>query len=166
MLKFFYTKILNSGADPDPYVLGPPGSGFFHHQAKIERKTLIPTVLWLLYDFWFLKNDVDARVRIRIKTSQIRNTGEGSNCSTVGYLRRILLASSRSITNSTNSRIRVHWSKARIRIRSNISRIRKTGFERYLLLQNVKRQRQCRHLLFSKKCKNPDLENPTGSPKV
>jgi hypothetical protein len=36
----------------DPYVFGPPGSvsqrkesGFFYHQAKIVRKTLIPTVL-------------------------------------------------------------------------------------------------------------------------
>ncbi len=49
--------------DPsDPYVFGSPrsgagsvsqryGSGFFYHQAKIIRKTLIPTVLWLLFDF-------------------------------------------------------------------------------------------------------------------
>ncbi len=49
--------------DPDPYVFGPPGSGFgttisqkygsgsFYRQAKIVRKTLIPTVLCLLYDF-------------------------------------------------------------------------------------------------------------------
>ncbi len=29
------------------------GSGSFHHQAKIVRKTLNPTVLWLLYDFIF-----------------------------------------------------------------------------------------------------------------
>jgi hypothetical protein len=39
-----------SVADPDPsdpYVFGPPGSGSgsFYHQAKIVRKTLIPTVL-------------------------------------------------------------------------------------------------------------------------
>jgi hypothetical protein len=45
-----------SVADPDPYVFGPPGSGSisqsygsglgsFYHQAKIERKTLVPTVL-------------------------------------------------------------------------------------------------------------------------
>ncbi len=27
------------------------GSGSSHHQAKIVRKPLIPTVLWLLYDF-------------------------------------------------------------------------------------------------------------------
>jgi len=32
--------------DPtDPRVFGPPGSGSFYHQAKIVRKTLIPTVL-------------------------------------------------------------------------------------------------------------------------
>jgi hypothetical protein len=31
----------------DPYFLGPPGfgSGPFYHQAKIVRKTLIPTAL-------------------------------------------------------------------------------------------------------------------------
>jgi hypothetical protein len=29
-----------------------------HHQAKIVRKTFFPTVLRLLYDFLFLKNDV------------------------------------------------------------------------------------------------------------
>jgi hypothetical protein len=43
-----YTSV----ADPDPYVLGPPGSvsqrygsgsGSFYHQAKVVRKTLIPT---------------------------------------------------------------------------------------------------------------------------
>jgi hypothetical protein len=62
-----------SVADPDPldpYDFGPPGSasvsisqkipyvsgsGSFHHQAKIVRKTLILTVLWLLS----LKNDVN-----------------------------------------------------------------------------------------------------------
>ncbi len=42
--------------DPDPHILGPPGSGSvshkyrsgsgsFHYQAKIVRKTLISTVL-------------------------------------------------------------------------------------------------------------------------
>jgi hypothetical protein len=30
---------------PDPHVLGPPGSGYFYHQAEIVRKTLILTVL-------------------------------------------------------------------------------------------------------------------------
>jgi hypothetical protein len=43
--------------------------GSFHHQAKIVRKTLIPTVLRLLYDFLSLKNYVHVpvfRLRIRI----------------------------------------------------------------------------------------------------
>ncbi len=35
------------------------GSGSFHQQAKKWRKTLIPTVLWLLYDFLSLKNDAN-----------------------------------------------------------------------------------------------------------
>ncbi len=39
-------------------VFGPPGSGSFYHQAKIVRKTLIPTVLLLLFDFLSLNNDV------------------------------------------------------------------------------------------------------------
>jgi hypothetical protein len=49
---------------------GPPGSvsqrygygsGSFYHQAKIVRKTLIPTVLRLLYDFLSMKNDVSSK---------------------------------------------------------------------------------------------------------
>ncbi len=67
--------ISSSVADPDPnpdpsdpYVFGPPGSGSvsqsygsgsFYHEAKILNKTLIPTVLWLLFDFLSLKNDVN-----------------------------------------------------------------------------------------------------------
>jgi hypothetical protein len=49
-----------SVGDPDPYFVGPhgPGSGSFYHQAKIERKTLIPTVKVLHYDFLSLKNVV------------------------------------------------------------------------------------------------------------
>ncbi len=44
------TYVEDSVADPDPdprdpHVFGPPGSGSFYHQAKIERKTLIPTIL-------------------------------------------------------------------------------------------------------------------------
>jgi hypothetical protein len=47
--------------DPDPLVRGtdPDPSPDFYHQTKIERKTLIPTVLSLLYDFLSLKNDVN-----------------------------------------------------------------------------------------------------------
>jgi hypothetical protein len=45
--------------DPsDPYFFGPPGSETFYHQAKIIRKTLIPPVLRLLFDFLSLKNEV------------------------------------------------------------------------------------------------------------
>ncbi len=33
------------------------GSGSFYHQAKIVRKTSIPTVFWLLYNYLSLKND-------------------------------------------------------------------------------------------------------------
>ncbi len=55
---------------PDPSVFGSSGfvsisqrygSGYgsFYHQAKIVRKTLISTVLWLLYAFLSLKNDVN-----------------------------------------------------------------------------------------------------------
>ncbi len=67
-------KVSNNVADPDPnppdpHVLGPPWSGsgsisqryvsgFFYHKAKIVRKTLIFTVLWLLFDFLSLKSDV------------------------------------------------------------------------------------------------------------
>jgi hypothetical protein len=54
---------------PDPNVFGPPGSGSgsiiqrygsgsFYRKAKIVRKTLISTVLRLLFDFSPLKNDV------------------------------------------------------------------------------------------------------------
>jgi hypothetical protein len=95
--------------DQDPHVFGPPesgsicqrygsGSGSFYHQAKIVRKSLIPTVLWLILDFLSFKNDVnipskskkqknfpnsdqdplvrgmDPRIRIHTKMSWIRNT--------------------------------------------------------------------------------------------
>ncbi len=55
----YVLDLLDPDPDPsDPYFFGPPGSesesisqrygsgsGTFYHQAKIERKTLIPTVL-------------------------------------------------------------------------------------------------------------------------
>jgi hypothetical protein len=39
---------------PDPHVFGPPGhgSGSFYHHAKIVRKTLITTILWLFLTFY------------------------------------------------------------------------------------------------------------------
>ncbi len=95
-------KILpGSVADPNPdpshpYVFGPPGSGSISqrfgsgsrswcHQAKIGRKNLIHTILWLLEDFKKPHPDtnpdplvwgIDPRIEIRIHTkmSWIRNT--------------------------------------------------------------------------------------------
>jgi hypothetical protein len=45
--------------DPDPLVRGTDPDPALEHQAKIVRKTLIPTVLWLLYDFLSLRQDVN-----------------------------------------------------------------------------------------------------------
>jgi hypothetical protein len=65
---FNYGTVCTSVADPDPYVFGPPGSrsirqrngsGSFYHQEKIVIKTLNPTVLWLLFDLFSLKNYVN-----------------------------------------------------------------------------------------------------------
>ncbi len=62
-----YSQCCGSEFGSNPHVSGPPGSGSisqrygsgsFYHQAKIVRKTLISTVLWLLFDFLSLKNDV------------------------------------------------------------------------------------------------------------
>ncbi len=39
------------------------GSGSFYLQAKLVRKTLIPTILWLLYDFLSLKSDVNVTLK-------------------------------------------------------------------------------------------------------
>jgi hypothetical protein len=67
------------------------GSGSFHHQAKMERKTLISTVLCLLYDLLSLKTDVNEPSKSNAKNifcgilkdtdkkSRIRNkSGSGS----------------------------------------------------------------------------------------
>ncbi len=47
-VRILYSSVEDSYPDPNPQyrnVFGPSGSGTFHHQAKIVRKTLIPTVL-------------------------------------------------------------------------------------------------------------------------
>jgi hypothetical protein len=55
------TSVRDPDPDPeDPHVFGPPGS--FYQQAKIVSKTLIPTVLLLLFDFLSLKNDVNVKI--------------------------------------------------------------------------------------------------------
>ncbi len=69
---YFCLLIEGSESGSGPHVLGPPGFGSFsqrygsgsrygsfYQRAKIVRKTLIPTVLWLLLDFLSLKNDVN-----------------------------------------------------------------------------------------------------------
>jgi hypothetical protein len=72
--------LASSVADPDPsdrYGFGSPGSGsrsisqrngsgsgFFYHQAKMVRKTLIPTALRLLFDFLSSKNDVNVPLKV------------------------------------------------------------------------------------------------------
>jgi hypothetical protein len=58
---------VQNDADPDPLIRGtdpnPPSS------SKIVRKTLISTVLWLLYDFLSVKYDVNVLLKeISIKT--------------------------------------------------------------------------------------------------
>jgi hypothetical protein len=73
---------------PDPHVVGPSGSGSgstsqrygsgsgfgsgsFYHHAKIVRKTLIPTILWL-----FLTFSLWSGSGIHTKMSWIRNTAK------------------------------------------------------------------------------------------
>ncbi len=63
-LSFRWSTYLSpSFPDPDPHVFEPPGSesgsisqrygsGSFNQQAKIVRDSLIPSVLWLLLDFF------------------------------------------------------------------------------------------------------------------
>jgi len=63
-----FSSVPDPNPDPaDPHVFGPPGSGSisqmygsgsFYNQAKKVRKTLIPTDLWLSFDFLSLKNDL------------------------------------------------------------------------------------------------------------
>ncbi len=69
-IKLFVCSSVADPDPPDPHVFGPPGSGsgsisqkygsrsgsgFFYHHAKIVRKTLFSTALWLLFDFLSLK---------------------------------------------------------------------------------------------------------------
>ncbi len=85
--------------------------GSFHHQAKIIRKTLIYNVLWLLYDFLSLKNDVNVPVlRIRIRIGRIRMFLGLPDA----YLDPLI--------RGTDPRIRIL-----IRIRIKVSRIHNTG---------------------------------------
>jgi hypothetical protein len=55
-----FSTVISSVVVPDPNDVGPLGSWSrsFHHQAKI-----VSTVLWLLYDFLSLKNDVNVSLK-------------------------------------------------------------------------------------------------------
>ncbi len=65
------------------------GSVSFYHQAKIVRKTSFPTALWLLFDFLYLKNDVN----VPSKSNKQKN-----------FFISFLLASWRSTTKIARSR--------------------------------------------------------------
>ncbi len=53
-------------------------SGSFYHQAKILRKTLIPTVLWLLLDFLSMKNGVNVPSKSNKQKNFFLIPGSGS----------------------------------------------------------------------------------------
>ncbi len=131
-LPFRGTSVQDPDPDPpDQHVFGPPGSGFgsisqrygsgsgsFYHRAKIVRKTLIPTILWLFLTFYLWKMylqkvisrknknknlffvgilrvyDENSRIRIRIHLSEawIRGSGSGSTpkCHGSGTLRGMM----------------------------------------------------------------------------
>jgi hypothetical protein len=119
---FLVTSIADPNPDPDPHVFGPPGSwsisqrygsgsGSFYHWAKIIRKTLISTVLWLLFDFLSLKNYVNVP----------SNSYMQKNLVFVGILK----------VNDENSRIRIPFvggMDPRIRIHTKMSWIRNTAW--------------------------------------
>jgi hypothetical protein len=93
-------------SDPDPlvrdmqYASGSGSvSGSFYHHAKIVRKTLIPTVLWLLWDFLSVKNNI--------------NVPSKSNKQQNFFLKLVFVADLK--VNDEKSRIRIHSSEAWIR---------------------------------------------------
>jgi hypothetical protein len=78
---------------PDPHVFGPPGSGStsqryrsgsFYHNAKIVRKTFIPTTLRLFLIFYLTKSNIQKKLCYKISfllaswRSMTKITGSGS----------------------------------------------------------------------------------------
>ncbi len=92
-------------SNPDPHVFGPPGSGS-GSASKNRKKTLLPTVLWLLLYFLFLKNDVNVPSKSRKTFFKIS----------------FMLASWRSMTKIAGSGFRI-----RIWIHTKMSWIRNTA---------------------------------------
>ncbi len=77
------------------HVFGPPGSGFisqrygsgsFFHQAKIVRKTLIPTVSWLHYDFQKVISKKTFLIKLVFILSMTKIAGSGSISQRYGSL--------------------------------------------------------------------------------
>jgi hypothetical protein len=58
----FWASWSGSGSISQRYGSGS-GFGSFYHQAKIVRKTSIPTVLWILHDFLSLENDLNVPLK-------------------------------------------------------------------------------------------------------
>ncbi len=118
-LNLLYSSVLDpnsqrytsgSGFDSQRYSSGSGSRpGCFHDKANTVRKTLFSAVLWL-YDFLLLKNDVNAPTK--------RNKQNN----------KFLLASWRSLRKRAGSRAGFGCGSVspRIRIRTNMSRIRDT----------------------------------------
>jgi hypothetical protein len=87
------------------------GSGSFHNQAKMVRKPLISTVLWLLYDLLSLKNDVNLPSKVVISKKLLlaswrlltKRAGIGAVYGSAGYR----YGSTNPLLTGTDPRIRI-----------------------------------------------------------
>ncbi len=127
-----------SGSESGSVFFGPPGSGSgsishkygsesgsvsFYHHAKIVRKTLIPTVLWLLFDFLSLKNDVNIPYLQKVIS---RKTSIKKKLFFVGVL-KVNDENSRVLIQDPDPLVRGMDPRIRIRIHTKMSWIRNTG---------------------------------------
>ncbi len=71
--KFFGPPGSGSGSISQRYGSGS-GSGSFYHQAKIVRKTLIPTALRLLFDFF--ENDLTVPLKSTVISKKLLNKNQ------------------------------------------------------------------------------------------
>jgi hypothetical protein len=94
--------------DPDPLVRyesgsgSNSGSGSFYNQAKKVIKTLIPTVLRLLYHFLSLKNDVNVASK-KIIEKKFHDTSR-NNCTGIPY--QCLREEKRVLINSYDGKLK------------------------------------------------------------